>query len=209
VGQITIAAILGGTISSVSGGKFANGAVTAAMSYAFGQMGRSGSRRLHGGRATTGSATEDEIRAVWERMRGYPEIAAIEAEKGAFNLVVDHSLASSEYDPTTHTIRFQPGDLGLDYRTMVPDFLEAKWDKLSDSQWRAAVDAYPDWAPFSVERILFHEAQHALQPAVGMAYTANPGRFERPVIQTTNEFMYRNYGQPYRSLDHTAVRVRR
>src|SRR5690625_359134 len=36
--EVTMATIAGGSISSISGGKFANGAVTAAMSYAFGEI---------------------------------------------------------------------------------------------------------------------------------------------------------------------------
>jgi len=83
--QGALASMVGGTVSSATGGKFANGAVTAAMSYAFGQIGRSSSRRLHGGgSATSGSLSEDQIRGVWQKMRGYPEIAAIEADKGEF-----------------------------------------------------------------------------------------------------------------------------
>src|SRR5690554_5116607 len=40
--QGTVSALVGGSVSSISGGKFANGAVTAAMAYAFNQMQSSG-----------------------------------------------------------------------------------------------------------------------------------------------------------------------
>ena len=40
-----MATIAGGSISSISGGKFANGAVTAAMAYAFDQMQQEGEQQ--------------------------------------------------------------------------------------------------------------------------------------------------------------------
>jgi len=40
--QITAAAVVGGTVSDATGGKFANGAVTAAMAYAFNSMSNTG-----------------------------------------------------------------------------------------------------------------------------------------------------------------------
>jgi len=185
---------------------FANGAVTAAMSYAFGQIGRSSSRRLHGGgSATSGSLSEDQIRGVWQKMRGYPEIAAIEADKGEFTLTVDATKVTG-YNPDTHTINIDPGTFGMEFETVMHSGFEDSIANLSDADWFAAMDAYPSHYPFSAERVLFHEALHATQRGGGLSYHLNRPAYENPVISRTNEFMFRNYGEPFRKLDHNAVR---
>ncbi|MCO4321237.1 RHS repeat-associated core domain-containing protein [Aliidiomarina quisquiliarum] len=205
-GNILMSAMVGGTVSHLVGGKFANGAVTGAMSYAFGQIARSSVRRLHGGRSTTGNVSEEQIRAAWASMREHPEIAAIEAEKGEFNLTVDASKVTGYYSDT-HTINVNPGTFGMEYQTIMHAGFEASIENLPDAEWHAARDAYPRYYPFSAQRVLFHEAMHSLQDRSGLRYTLNPAKYEIPVIRQTNEFMWRHYGEPFRK-DHTSVRPR-
>ena len=88
---------------------------------------------------------------------------------------------------------------------MLPPGYEGSLSHLSDSEFWNAIDSYPKWYPFSAERILFHEASHALQGSSGVRYTLNPGAYEMSVINSTNQFMYRSFGEPYRA-DHTTVR---
>ncbi|MEM1081667.1 MAG: RHS repeat-associated core domain-containing protein, partial [Pseudomonadota bacterium] len=205
--QFVLSVLVGGTVSELSGGKFANGAVTAAMAFSFGQLGRSGPKRLHGGAtSTTGTLSEDQIRSVWQKMREYPEIAAIEAEKGEFVLTVDASKVTGYYSDG-HTININPGTFGMEFETVMHAGFEESIAHLPDDQWFAAMDAYPSHYPFSAERVLFHEAMHATQSSSGLRYSINPGAYEMPVIRQTNEFMFRNYGEPFRK-DHTSVRPR-
>lgn len=164
--------------------------------------------RAHGGSAGSGSSiTDAEVLAELEQLRGYSEFSALEDEYGTFNLSVDRSLESSQYDPGTHTIQFQPGDLNLEFPTTMSPGFEQGLQGLSDGAYWNAIDSYPQWQRFSVKRILFHEGFHATQPSSGLRYQLNPGSFEGPAIQRTNQFMHQNFGEPYRANDHNRTRI--
>lgn len=51
--------------------------------------------------------------------------------------------------------------------------------------------------PFSLERELYHETRHGTQPETN-EYLFNRAKYEDPVIEETNSFMGKYYGEPYR-----------
>jgi hypothetical protein len=63
-----VTTLVGGTLSRLSGGKFANGALTAAMSYAFNQVASQQSRNVSAGRAEDdGSAVVGMLEITYVR----------------------------------------------------------------------------------------------------------------------------------------------
>jgi len=81
--EALIAGAVGGTISEVTGGKFANGAVTAAMGYAFGEVARSSQRADSG--ETSGNDLSPEV-----RQQIFDEAVADLRQRG---LIGDHEFA--------------------------------------------------------------------------------------------------------------------
>ena len=194
-GNLLLSALVGGAVSEATGGKFVNGAVTAAFSYA---VSYAPNKSLHGGATSTGGeVTASQAEQVLEKLRGYAEFAAMEAEAGTFNLEITNSR-NSGYDPRSNTIYFNPGDLKRQYRTIISNEYLGKISSLGDTAYYNALDAYPKWFNFSAERILFHEASHSLQDPSGLKYTLNRAAFENPVIDQTNRFMAKHFGEPYR-----------
>ena len=203
-------AIIGGTVSEMTGGKFANGARSGAFAYVV-QQGVKRGMRLHGGvtaSSTSGNAvTKEHVQAVWEKLRTYAEVFEIEAEYGVLSLSFDQGKAS-EFLEGVININFNTFDLS--YKTAMFSGYEAQIANLTGAAYWGAIDAYPDRYPFSIERILFHEAYHATQGGSGLHYQLMTERYEVPAIRATNEFMWRNFGEPYRVEDHNAVfRTRR
>lgn len=171
---------------------FANGAATAAFAAIVTSVSEMG---LQGGSSNSsgGSISEAEALKALEEMRGYEEFAAIEGKAGKFNLKVDNTIKTSKYDPRTNTIIIKPGDLNTEYGAIMPPGFEESLEHLSFAEWDRAIGNYPKWHRFSIQRILFHEANHSLQSASGLKYLLNPAKYEIPVIERTNKFMHEWY----------------
>ena len=209
VGKTVAKITLGGTISKITGGKFANGAAGAAFAMVVQSVGE-GVKRLHSGPGGTESnVTKEDVLERWETLRKTPEIAAIEKRLGqALKVTVSKTGVTGYKDGAIH---FNLTDLSVGYKTVLPNNWEAQFEHLHGDAYFDALDNfeanYPKYNRFSVERILTHEAFHAFDGApTGLKYQLNQKFYEQPVINRTNEFMMRNYGEPYR-LDHGNWRV--
>jgi hypothetical protein len=76
--------------------------------------------------------------------------------------------------------------------------IECSLAELPEKENWEFMDNFPDSYPFSFERMLVHEANHALQPDNRLLYTLNSSQFEAPVIKRTNEFMWNYFKEPAR-----------
>ena len=193
--RTAIAATIGGSASSLTGGQFANGAVTAAMQHLF-------------------NAEGSTIKAALARLRGIPEFAALEQKCGQLTLSFDNSKVTGL---TGNNININKSIFDTEYRVdteaTIGAFQESLSADLSDTSYWAAIDAFeagvPSYNAFSVERVIVHEAFHLTQGNVsGLQYHINSDFYESPIIRSTNAFMFKHFNEPYRVEIHGDVRSR-
>jgi len=142
------------------------------------------------------------------QLRAFPEFLEMEIAAGGFNYTFD-LLVDTSYNSTTTppTINLNPGTMTLDYLTIEPPDFDSRFSDNYAAQDRYR-DNYPEYAPFSIERIIFHEVVHSTQPAYsGNDYVLFTERFEKEPIARTNDFMDRNFNEPYRR-NHRDARSR-
>lgn len=143
----------------------------------------------------------DEVRQVeetWEKLRSYPEIKAIEDKAGKIKLTIDYTKETG-YIKKRNEIIFNPAHLKeVEYKTVINETIESSLTELPEKEYWEFMDNYPKSYPFSFERMLVHEANHALQPDNRLLYTINSSQIEAPVINRTNEFMWNNFKEPAR-----------
>ncbi len=85
-----------------------------------------------------------------------------------------------------------------EYPTVITETMENTLSEFPKNAYWSFVDNYPESHDFSFERILTHEAYHALQPDSRLLYSLNPSQFESPVIKQTNDFMWTHFREPAR-----------
>lgn len=144
------------------------------------------------------------VNSALNNLRGYEGFSSMEAEAGMFTITYDLSR-DTQYNPKNNTINMNPNIMTLDYLTVLPPKIDSRFNDLKIRD--RYIENYPEYHPFSLERVIFHEAVHSTQNSSGLRYTLNPLRYESPAISRTNEFMYRNFNEPYRR-DHNSVRSR-
>ncbi|MCG7870035.1 MAG: hypothetical protein JAY74_27175 [Candidatus Thiodiazotropha taylori] len=158
------------------------------------------SERLGAAKEISVTQTDEarQVEKTWERLRSYPEIKAIEAKVGEIKLTIDYA-AETGYVKKTNEIIFNPRYLSeVEYKTVMTETIESSLADLPENEYWEFMDNYPKSYPFSFERMLVHEANHALQPNSQLHYTLNSSQFETPVIEQTNEFMWDNFKEPAR-----------
>lgn len=186
---------------------FANGARYAA----FTSIVNEGAKRLQsgGGGSVTGGVTESDVRSAWAELRNAPEVSAIEERLGVDLTITVSMIGKTGY--LNGNIHINLTTFSIGYETVLPPGWEGQFEHLTGDAYFDALDSYEASYPalyrFSPRRVLIHEAFHVFDGApTGLKYEMNMRFYEQPVIDRTNEFMRRNYGEPYR-LNHHRTRV--
>ncbi|MFN4144167.1 hypothetical protein, partial [Aestuariivirga sp.] len=122
-GRVVSSALVGGTASVLSGGKFANGAVTAAMSYAMGQMAPGGGGQSSGPSEEPGKATlkvgqsrlmtEGEIAMAQDVFGGDVDYSKVKVFNRKFRFFQQRGVAMAP----NGNIYFHPADYMDDFST--------------------------------------------------------------------------------------------
>jgi hypothetical protein len=121
-GQTALAATVGGTVSEVTGGKFANGAQTAAIQYLFAQAANKNNVSGKNNKLNTAEAENIQKGSGWFRKKGHPYEAGrsgtfIEEGKGIGKFIDD-------YVPAGHTFATNHDNfVGAAERLGVPDII--------------------------------------------------------------------------------------
>src|SRR5690554_3655223 len=103
--QGTVSALVGGSVSSISGGKFANGAVTAAMAFAFANVGQRENQESleYVSGADAAYIDVNDARAIFDEVI---EALSLTGEDTS-NIVFDEGFGYSERGRTKSTTDFQ------------------------------------------------------------------------------------------------------
>jgi len=146
----------------------------------------------------------EELQNRLKELREFPEIQAIEKQAGITLQVVVNAAQVTQFIPP-NMISINPDIFNTEFATTLPPGFEENLSEATDIEFFAALDNYPDYYRFSVDRVIIHEAYHATQNNTGLSYALNPDSYERAVIDTTNIFMRNHFGEPFR-LNHTDAR---
>jgi len=184
VGVLVARLVVGGTVAEIGGGKFANGALSAAFGYVFASAARRSGASLSNANKPTNvpALTRSELNAILADMRKDPKFVALEANAaervgGAISYhIVDDGLGRAvSGEPPVYIGRYARG---YSYTVNALDVMTYDQDTAffaSDvNSWVPGVQN-----PFTIERVIVHELYHHVQ-----GFFTN----ETNVINATNEF---------------------
>lgn len=184
IGRTTIAAVIGGTASKISGGKFGNGAATAAMAQLFNAETSNYKRVQKAGQDALAKLREiDEFKDMEDAAR---------KRYGKLNYVFGKDIGGSNFLKGTVTIDFaQVGMKGIPVHISALNMDDYVDPNLPDAEWDAAVQKFENMTmSLSLERIIVHEVNHGAVGSSNFLVNDHPA-----VIGATNRFMSKHSGE--------------
>ncbi len=146
----------------------------------------------------------DQVLDVREGLRKFKEFRDLEEKSGELS-ITNNEDEPTEYNQKEGRININSSTLESEFKTRMHGSFEDSLRDLDDDAYFRAIDSYPEWFGFTLERIIFHETFHSTQKGAGWAALLTENSAEIDAIDATNQFMWKYFNEPFR-LDHGTVR---
>jgi len=137
---------------------------------------------------------EDVVRALAE-LRTYPEFKNLEANSPNGKLTLEFTSAETRYKDGIIYINLDFFNYAYKTEAMPDDYMNGFDEFNSPDEWQERYDSYPEYAQYSVHRVLFHEAFHGTQPPPSFSHAVNSNPEEKPAIEAANAFMAKHFNE--------------